>query len=240
MEYTIQQLAKLSGVTRRTLRYYDQIGLLRPARTTEAGYRIYGPSQVDRLQHILFYRALGLELAEIRAALDDPDFRRQEALQSHLAALEEQRRALDTLILTVRKALDAEQGGIPMQDHEKFECFKQTLIQENEAAYGPELRARYGGGTIDAANDLFMSRSRQEKLEAAVQAGADPAGAEGRALALLHRKWCAFRWPGAAEPRNHAALAALYTEDPRFTACYDKAVPGCAAFLRAAAEALNP
>ena len=63
MEYTIQQLAKLSGVTRRTLRYYDQIGLLRPARTTEAGYRIYGPSQVDRLQHILFYRALGLELA---------------------------------------------------------------------------------------------------------------------------------------------------------------------------------
>ena len=62
MEYTIQQLAKLSGVTRRTLRYYDQIGLLRPARTTEAGYRIYGPSQVDRLQHILFYRALGLEL----------------------------------------------------------------------------------------------------------------------------------------------------------------------------------
>ena len=80
----------------------------------------------------------------------------------------------------------------------------------------------------------------QEKLEAAVRAGADPAGAEGRALALLHRKWCAFRWPGAAEPRNHAALAALYTEDPRFTACYDKAIPGCAAFLRAAAEALNP
>lgn len=253
MEYTIQQLAKLSGVTRRTLRYYDQIGLLRPARTTEAGYRIYGPSQVDRLQHILFYRALGLELAEIRAALDDPDFRRLEALQSHLAALEERRQALDALILTVRKALDAEQGGIPMPDHKKFECFKQTLIQENEAAYGPELRARYGGGTIDAANDLFMSRSReeydawtalgeeiQEKLEAAVQAGADPAGAEGRALALLHRKWCAFRWPGAAEPRNHAALAELYTEDPRFTACYDKAIPGCAAFLRAAAEALNP
>ena len=97
--------------------------------------------------------------------------RRLEALQSHLAALEERRQALDTLILTVRKALDAEQGGIPMPDHEKFECFKQTLIQENEAAYGPELRARYGGGTIDAANDLFMSRSRGAARRKAAQPG---------------------------------------------------------------------
>ena len=114
-----------------------------------------------------------------------------------------------------------------MPDHKKFECFKQTLIQENEAAYGPELRARYGGGTIDAANDLFMSRSReeydawtalgeeiQEKLEAAVQAGADPAGAEGRALALLHRKWCAFRWPGAAGPRVPASPPAMTKPSP--------------------------
>ena len=96
---------------------------------------------------------------------------------------------------------------------------------------------------IESAGTIVLSRTQklsQEKLEAAVRAGADPAGAEGRALALLHRKWCAFRWPGAAEPRNHAALAALYTEDPRFTACYDKAIPGCAAFLRAAAVALNP
>lgn len=252
MEYTIQQLARLSGVTRRTLRYYDQIGLLRPARTTPAGYRIYGPAQVDRLQDILFYRALGLELADIGPALDDPAFQRREALQSHLAALEERRRELDALILTVRKTLDAEQGGIPMSDKEKFECFKQKAVQENEAAYGPEVRARYGGEAMDEANARFMGRSReeydawtalgreiQEKLESAVRAGADPAGEAGRALALLHRKWCAFGWKGAAEPRNHAALAVMYTEDSRFTAYYDKDLPGCAAFLRAAVEALD-
>lgn len=139
-----------------------------------------------------------------------------------------------------------------MSDQEKFKCFQRNVIQENEAAYGPEVRSRYGDAVMDAANARFMGRSRaeydawtalgrevQEKLESAVWAGADPAGAEGRALALLHRQWCAFGWPGAAEPRNHAALAALYTEDSRFTAYYDKTLPGCAAFLRAAVEALD-
>lgn len=72
MEYSIQQLARLSGLTARTLRWYDQIGLLKPARVAESGYRYYGPAQVDRLQDILYYRALGVELGHIRELLDDP------------------------------------------------------------------------------------------------------------------------------------------------------------------------
>ena len=71
MEYTVKALAELSGVTARTLRWYDQKGLLKPLRVSDAGYRIYGPEQVDRLQLILFYRALGLELSAIRSILDD-------------------------------------------------------------------------------------------------------------------------------------------------------------------------
>ena len=63
MEYTVKALADLAGVTPRTLRWYDRIGLLKPLRTTEAGYRLYGPAQLDRLQDILFYRELGLDLA---------------------------------------------------------------------------------------------------------------------------------------------------------------------------------
>ena len=72
MEYSIQELARLSGVTTRTLRWYDQIGLLKPGRVAENGYRCYGPAQVDRLQDILYYRALGVELAQIRACLMIP------------------------------------------------------------------------------------------------------------------------------------------------------------------------
>lgn len=72
MEYSIQALSRLSGVTTRTLRWYDQIGLLKPARVAETGYRYYGPVEVDRLRDILYYRALGVELSRIKECLDDP------------------------------------------------------------------------------------------------------------------------------------------------------------------------
>ena len=91
MEYSIQELSRLSGVTTRALRWYDQIGLLKPSRVAESGYRYYGPAEVDRLQDILFYRALGVELARIKECLDGLSFNRLAALQSHLAALEAER-----------------------------------------------------------------------------------------------------------------------------------------------------
>ena len=98
MEYSIQVLARLSGTTTRTLRWYDQIGLLKPSRTAESGHRYYGPAEVDRLQDILYYRALGVGLSQIKACLDDPAFDRLAALRSHLAALEAERARLDGLI----------------------------------------------------------------------------------------------------------------------------------------------
>ena len=83
MEYSIQKLSRLSGVTTRTLRWYDEIGLLKPSRVAESGYRYYGSAEVDRLQDILYYRALGVELAQIKACLDDPSFDRLAAICIH-------------------------------------------------------------------------------------------------------------------------------------------------------------
>ena len=80
MEYSIHELSRLSGVTTRTLRWYDKIGLLKPSRVAVSGYRYYGTKQVDRLQDILFYRALGVEFALIRECLDSPSFNRLAAL----------------------------------------------------------------------------------------------------------------------------------------------------------------
>ena len=88
MEYSVQQLSRLSGVTARTLRWYDEIGLLKPCRVGENGYRFYGRSEVDRLQMILHYRALGVELAQIKEYLDDPSFDRLTAFRRHLSVLE--------------------------------------------------------------------------------------------------------------------------------------------------------
>lgn len=80
MEYSIQALSRLSGVTTRALRWYDEIGLLTPSRVAESGYRFYGEKEVDRLQDILYYRSLGVPLAQIKACLDDPAFARCEAI----------------------------------------------------------------------------------------------------------------------------------------------------------------
>jgi DNA-binding transcriptional MerR regulator len=148
MEYSINALAKLAGITPRTLRWYDETGLLKPLRTTSAGYRVYGPQQVERLQDILFYRELGFELSAIGAILDNPAFDRQAALQSHLTTLEQQRNRLDALILTVQKTISTLQGETTMTDTERFEAFKRKAVEENETKYGKEAREKYGDEAV--------------------------------------------------------------------------------------------
>ena len=249
MEYTVKALADLAGVTPRTLRWYDQKGLLKPRRTTEAGYRLYGREEVDRLQTILFYKELGLELETILELLNAPDFNRLAVLQSHLAALEARRKRLDALILTVRKTIDETQGGAHMSDKEKFEAFKRRAVEANEAAYGKEIRGKYGDAEVERTNASVLSLTEEEygewkalgeeilsALPAAVRAKADPAGDEGQRIARLHRRWLSYSWE-AYSPQAHRGLGELYTADGRFTAYYDREIPGCAAFLRDAIRA---
>lgn len=248
MEYTVKELAELSGVTPRTLRWYDRLGLLKPGRTTEAGYRLYGPEEVDRLQQILFYRELGLPLAQIRDILDAPGFDRQGALQSHLSALRQRRERLDELIGTVERTLLQEKGEISMSDQEKFEGFKRERAEENDRLYGAEARQRYGAGPVEASRKNWMGLSQEEYqrwesldrqlregLAAAVGAGEDPAGPEGARLVRLHLEWLRILTPDCDDARQRG-LAELYVEDPRFTAYYDGEVPGCARFLRDAVQ----
>ena len=144
MEYTIRELADLSGVTTRTLRWYDQIGLLKPGRVADNGYRYYGAAQVDRLQDILYYRALGVELAQIKACLDDPSFDRLAALRGHLTALEQEQARLEALIRSVRKTISAQERKELMNDQEKFEALKQRAVAWHEETYGREAREKYG------------------------------------------------------------------------------------------------
>ena len=202
MEYSIQELSRLSGVTTRTLRWYDQIGLLKPSRVAESGYRYYGRAEVDRLQDILYYRALGVELARIKKCLDDPSFDRLAALRSHLATLEAERERLEQLIWSVKDTIGAEERNEIMSDEQKFEAFKQRAVAQNEETYGAEIRAKYGDQEVDEANATVMNLTReqyqewtdlgreiQERLEAAVQAELSPEGEEGKEITALHRQW---------------------------------------------------
>lgn len=151
MEYTVNGLARLAGVSVRTLHWYDEIGLLRPARVTEAGYRMYGPDEVDALQSILFYRALGVPLKQIGALMADASAGRLAALQSHRAALLCRRAQLDALLATLDKTILTEEGKCAMTDAEKFEGFKQSIVAETE-----RIRRRARGKYGDTADGCLQ------------------------------------------------------------------------------------
>ena len=140
LEYTIQKLSQLAGVSTRTLRYYDQIGLLKPAGRSASGYRIYTEAEVDKLQQILFYRELGVNLECIKDILDMSSFDVLKALKEHREKLLEKRAQMNLLIENVEKTIASKEGRIKMKDEEKFEGFKKELIADNEEKVGPDLK----------------------------------------------------------------------------------------------------
>lgn len=247
MEYTVSQVAELSGVSARTLRYYDEIALLKPNRINSSGYRIYGQSEIDLLQQILFYRELDVPLGEIKSIIQSADFDSHATLESHLVHLQHQRQRLDRLIQTVEQSIQAREGGLKMTEEEKFEAFKQDLIEQNEKEYGDEIREEYSEDIIAQANHKLKGVSQadwdkqealtvelNEKLAEATKLG-DPTSELAQEVAALHKEWLIFSWPdGLYDAEKHFNLSLMYVEDPRFKKYYEKIAPGAAAFLHAA------
>lgn len=243
MEYTVQKLAELAGVSTRTLRYYDEIGILKPARINSSGYRIYGRAEVDRLQQILFYRELGVKLDKIKDIITSSSFDEIAALKEHREKLLEKRTQLDLIITNVDKTIAMKEGRIKMSDKEKFKGFKQKLIEENERKYGKEIRDKYGDEVVEQSNKKFKEMTQEQyaeferlgesvnkTLKAAFATG-DPASELAQKAADLHRQWLCYTW-GNYSKEAHAGLAKMYVEDERFKAYYDKEQPGMAEFLR--------
>lgn len=244
MEYTIHKLSRLAGVTPRTLRYYDEIGLLSPARKNSSNYRIYGQKEVDALQQILFFKELGFDLDTIARVMKDSSFNRLEALYHHLEELEQKKRNMELLIANIKKTIHQEERGIQMTDKEKFEGLKKNLVKENEDTYGREVANAYGKEVLEETGKKVLSLSKMEfeemkKLEAeikdllhkAVRDGQSPKGDAGRTVAKLHRSWLMYTW-NQYTPDIHRELARLYVSDSRFTQYYDKELKGCAEFLK--------
>ncbi len=243
MEYTVQKLGRLAGISARTLRYYDEVGLLKPARINSSGYRIYGREQVDRLQQILFYRELGVGLDRIKDIVTAPSFNGIEALTAHREQLLDKRKQLDALIANVEKTLALAEGRITMTDKEKFEGFKQKMVDDNEKAYGKEIREKYGDGIVDRSNAKLKGMTQEEyeevtrladevrtTLAEAFKTG-DPAGEPAQRAADLHKRWLTYYWSEYSK-EAHAGLAQMYVDDERFKRYYDEKQPGAAEFLR--------
>lgn len=247
MEYTVNKLSKLSGVSARTLRYYDQIGLLKPARVASSGYRIYGARELGALQQILLYRELGFALEDIGRILHASDYDAAAAFERHLTQLHKNRERLDALIANVSKSIAALKGEATMTDREKFEGFKQRLIDENEQKYGAEVREKWGAGAAQASNAKLKGVTQaqydegeclrvaaEDALKAALATG-DPAGELAQQTCDLHRQWLAIFAPDYSKD-YHRGLGDMYAADERFRAYYDKIAPGAAEFLR---DAIN-
>jgi DNA-binding transcriptional MerR regulator len=243
MEYTIQRLASLAGVSTRTLRYYDEIGILKPARINSSGYRIYGQEEVNRLQQILFYRELGVGLDSIKEIVTAPSFDEAKALREHREKLLEKREQLDLLIANVDKTIAFTERRITMSNKEKFEGFKKKMVEDNEKKHGIEIREKYGKDTVEASNAKVMNMTQEQYEEVTALAEqihttlaeafktGNPAGELAQKAADLHKQWLTYYWKEYSK-EAHAGLAQMYVDDERFTAYYDKEQPGSAVFLR--------
>ncbi len=243
MEYTVQRLAQLAGISTRTIRYYDEIDILKPARINSSGYRIYGQAEVDRLQQILFYRELGVSLDSIKEIVTAPSFDSSKALKEHRNKLLDKKKQIEKLIANVDKTIALSEGRIRMSDQEKFEGFKRQMIEENEMKYGKEIREKYGEDKIEQSNAKLMNMSQadynkmttieQELFVALAEAFAteDPASEIAQKAADLHKQWLSFHWAQYSK-EAHAGLAQMYVDDERFKAYYDKEQDGLAEFLR--------
>ena len=163
--YTVKQLSDLAGVSVRTLHYYDEIDLLRPTQVGANGYRYYDDAALLRLQQILFYREIGLELMQIKDVLDSPDFDLLTALRSHRGALEEKINRLESLIDTVNMTIMHLSGEVDMSRKQLFEGFS----EEKQKHYEREARLQWGPDRVNESIRRWNSYSKEQQQ--AIQAG---------------------------------------------------------------------
>ncbi len=239
MSYTVKQLGKLAGVSARTLHFYDEIGLLRPATRTASGYRMYGERELLILQQIMFFRQLDVPLEEIRRILADPNFDQVRALRRHRELLEAQAARLGRLIKTVDKTLLMLEGTMTLSDAELYEGFSQEQIER----YKRESREAYGVEVVEESERRAKGMSKGQWQVVRDEGDAVTRGLAGlmdrpvddpevQALIARHYKWvCTFWTPDAAA---YTGLGQLYTDNPEFRANYDKYAVGLADFLREA------
>jgi DNA-binding transcriptional MerR regulator len=244
--YTVKEVAKLSGVTVRTLHHYDQVGLLKPAQVGENGYRYYGREELLRLQQILFHRELELPLDAIADVLAQPEFDKLEALKRHRKMLTSKAARYRRLIRTLDQTLAALEGEAEMKEEDLYKGF----APEKQAAYEAELIERFGEGaraSIEESKKVIKGWSKGDwertgreygELEAAMgKALADGLPLESetvQALIRRHHAWIGKMWNRIPSREAYAGLGQMYVDHPDFHARYEAVQPGLAEYLAGA------
>ena len=239
--FTVNQLSKMAGITRRTLHYYDEIGLLKPSRVGDNGYRYYGEDSLLRLQQILLYRELDMPLENIKEIMERRDFDVLNALENHKEELRKRIAKMERLITTVDHTINHLKGKEKMSQKQFFEPFS----DEQQAEYEKEAMRMYDPATVKASNKKWKSYTPAEKQRIADEGNAVyesmlqamPKGAsspEAQAGVDRWRRHMEYFW--VPNDEQLLGLADLYNEDPRFKANFDKIDPKLAEFMREAVK----
>lgn len=238
--YTVSKLAKMAGVSVRTLHHYDQIGLLSPSTRTEAAYRLYGEPELLRLQQILFFKELDIPLDEVRQILDDPEFDQIAALEQHRQLLHRRMERLTRLLKTIDRTIERlAEEDMTLTDEELYNGFTTEQVER----YKREAREMYDPALVEESERRVKKMSRAqwtaigaegEAVTTGIAALADrePGDAEVQRLVARHHAWIENFYPCSAEV--YRGLGQLYVEHPEFRAFYEKYRPGLAEFLSAA------
>lgn len=236
----IHEVAKLSGVTVRTLQYYDKIGLLIPSEVTEAGYRIYHEEDVDRLQQILFFRELEFPLKEIRDIMNNPNYDRTYALRNHKVMLQEKRNRIDQLIRLVEQRI----GG---NKDMSFKEFSMESVENHKKKYAEEVRNRWGKSDAYAEYEEKTRGYSKKDWSTVLQAGDSimaefakhrDLSPEDETVQALVARWQSYITTHYYECTKEilAGLGKMYIADERFKTNIDKNGEGTAELMSKAIE----
>lgn len=237
-EYTVSQLARIAGISVRTLHHYDEIGLLKPARRARPGYRYFGKEELYRLQQILFFRELEFPLKKIKRILDGPDFDPVQTLSYQKKELQKRKERLGVLLETIDKTISLLKEEEEMvTESEMYEGFSKKQAEE----YEKEVRAKYDPEVVEESRRNIQNMTKKEFKELK-QEGINIAKElteltdreinDPEVQALVKRHFAMNNKFYQTSAEMYKGLADMYVEEARFTKFYDKHKPGLAAFLR--------
>ncbi|MDO5426031.1 MAG: MerR family transcriptional regulator [Eubacteriales bacterium] len=203
---TVKEVSKLTGISVRTLHWYDEIGLLRPTATSEAGYRLYDDKALETLQQILFFREFDMPLKEIKAVMDSPDFDQEQILKSQKRMLELKRDRLNRLISSIDDILKGENKmDFAVFDKSEIEAMYQGMIANMDAQTIRTLEEQYG--SMEAYQKHFLENMQDPKVQENLKKVVEWYGDKEQAL------------EASVNPENPKLLAAYQN---RMQAIYEK------------------
>ncbi|MGZ9827497.1 MerR family transcriptional regulator [Tsukamurella ocularis] len=239
-QHTVGTIARLTGISVRTLHHYDEIGLVVPSGRTSAGYRVYDDADVERLHQVLTYRELGFPLEQIATLLDDPSADAVAHLEQQHKLLSERIDRLHRMVAAVEDMMNSKKQGIQLTAEEQTEIFGdnwpgEEYAEEAEQRWGEtdqwkQSKQREAGFTKD---DWKAIKAETDALEAALAdglaRGVAPGSEEGNALAERHRASIEKFYD--CDYAMQVCLAQMYLADERFTKHYDDVAPGLAQYV---------